>query len=57
METAFKEKRTTQREEKLMADCLALIAHGDKGAAAAVSIYRLAKRCDRQTAMRDLAIF
>ncbi|HEX7988399.1 MAG TPA: hypothetical protein VF616_33145 [Duganella sp.] len=57
METVTKEKRPVQREEKLMADCRALIAHGAKGAAAAVSIYRLAKRCDRQTAMRDLAIF
>lgn len=56
MEKDFGKKQAMQRDEKLMADCRALIAHGSKGAAAAVSIYRLTKHCNRQTAMHDLGI-
>lgn len=54
MENEFKDAQNAQREEKLMADCRALIAQGMKGKAAAVSMYRLAKQCDRQVAMRAL---
>jgi hypothetical protein len=56
MANEFKEAQQAQREEKLIADCRALIAQGAKGRAAAVSMYRLAKQCDRLTAMRALGL-
>lgn len=56
MSNEFKEAQNVVREEKLMADCRALIAQGARGKAAAVSMYRLAKKCDRPTAMRALGI-
>lgn len=56
MANEFKETQSSQREEKLIADCQALIAKGAKGKAAAVSMYRLAKQCDRKTAMHALGL-
>lgn len=56
MSNEFKEAQNVVREEKLIADCRALIARGAMGKAAAVSMYRAAKQCDRQTAMRALGI-
>ena len=52
MSNEFKEAQNVVREEKLLADCRALISQGARGKAVAVSMYRFAKRCDRQTAMR-----
>jgi len=51
-----KEEQTAIREQKLMDDCRALIAKGDKGRAAAVSMYRLAMQCNRQAAMKALGL-